>query len=116
LAPPEPIVFAYVVSEGFRIGYERTSEQDVAFGIRQLADIAVKALSPAVNDPYTGMQALEHISVVLAALAPRPLGNLLLHDPDGQPRVAVPGRDFSYYVDLATGQIRRYGRSRPRGP
>ncbi len=113
-SPPVPEEYLHAVRATVRIGYERTNEQDVAFGIRQLADIAVKALSPAVNDPYTGMQALEHISVVLAALAPRPLGDQVLSDPDGRPRVVVPGRDFAYYVDLATGQIRRYGTSEPR--
>ena len=40
-----------------RIGFERTLEQDVAFGIRQQIDIACKALSPAINDPYTAVQA-----------------------------------------------------------
>lgn len=112
--PPDPGAYKHAVRESIRIGYERTMEQDVAFGIRQLADIAVKSLSPAVNDPYTAMQALEHISVVLSALAPRPLGNQILTDAEGQPRVAVPGRDFAYYVDLATGQIRRYGCNEPR--
>lgn len=55
--------------DSVRIGYERTMEQDVAFGIRQLADIASKALSPAINDPYTAVQAVDHLSVLLAALA-----------------------------------------------
>jgi uncharacterized membrane protein len=113
-APPVVSAFADVVHDAVRIGYERTTEQDVAFGIRQLADIGVKALSPAVNDPYTGMQALEHIAVVLAALAPRTLGHQRLTDERGRLRVAVPGRDFAYYVELGTGQIRRYGASEPR--
>jgi len=52
--------------------------------------------------------------VVLAELSHRPLGNQMLRDPAGAPRVAIPGRDFAYYVDLACGQIRRYGRSEPR--
>jgi uncharacterized membrane protein len=112
--PPDPHAYVHIVREAVRIGYERTAEQDVAFGIRQLADIAVKALSPAVNDPYTAIQAFEHISVVLAALAPRPLGNQQLNDGGGLPRVAVPGRDFAYFVDLATGQVRRYGSNEPR--
>jgi uncharacterized membrane protein len=113
-APPDPAAYAGFVRDAVRIGYERTTEQDVAFGIRQLVDIAVKALSPAVNDPYTGMQALEHLSVVLAALAPRALGHQVLSDGRGTVRVAVPGRDFTTYLDLATSQIRRYGATEPR--
>ena len=111
---PDVEALATTLHDSVRIGYERTNEQDVAFGIRQLADIAAKALSPAVNDPYTGMQATEHLAVVLAALAPRPLGNQLLDDDSGQLRVVVPGRDFATYVELATGQVRRYGSSEPR--
>ena len=112
--PPHPTEFEHVVREAVRIGFERTMEQDAAFGVRQLADIASKALSPAINDPYTAVQALQHIAVVLAELSHRPLGNQMLRDPAGAPRVAIPGRDFAYYVDLACGQIRRYGRSEPR--
>ena len=112
--PPDVDRFGGFVRDAVRIGYERTTEQDVAFGIRQLADIGVKALSPAVNDPYTGMQALEHIGVVLAALAPRQLGSQILYDGRGRLRVVVPWRDLAYYVELGTGQIRRYGSSEPR--
>jgi uncharacterized membrane protein len=112
---PAPDVAAVenAVREGVRIGFERTNEQDVAFGMRQLADISVKALSPAINDPYTAIQSLEHLSVVLATLAARPLGSQVLAD-DGRDRVVLHGRDLEYYVELATGQIRRYGRDEPR--
>ena len=111
---PDVDLLAASVRDAVRIGYERTNEQDVAFGIRQLADIAAKALSPAVNDPYTGMQATDHLAVVLADLARRPLGDQLLTDGSGEPRVSAPGRDFATYVELATGQVRRYGSNEPR--
>ena len=65
------------------------------FGVRQLADIAVKALSPAINDPYTAIQALEHLGVLLAKLVRRPLGSQRLHDDAGTTRVVVPGPDLS---------------------
>ncbi|HKE67990.1 MAG TPA: DUF2254 domain-containing protein [Nocardioidaceae bacterium] len=112
--PPPPEEFAAVAHDTIRIGIERTAEQDAAFGIRQLADMGVKALSPAINDPYTAIQAVEHIAVVLAALTQRPLGNQQLHDADGAVRVLVRRRDLVYYLDLATGQVRRYGASEPR--
>jgi uncharacterized membrane protein len=111
---PDATHFVQPVHDAVRIGYERTAEQDVALGVRQLADIAVKALSPAVNDPYTAIQALEHLSVVLASLAARPLGCVFRYDDGGALRVVVPGRDLAYYVELATGQIRRYGADEPR--
>jgi uncharacterized membrane protein len=112
--PPDPAAFRAAARDAIRIGFERTAEQDVAFGVRQLADIAVKALSPAINDPYTSIQALEHIGVVLAALARRPLGSQRLLDDSGTVRVVMPWRDLAYYLDLATGQVRRFGRAEPR--
>jgi len=112
--PPDPAAFKTAAHDAVRIGFERTAEQDVALGVRQLADIAVKALSPAINDPYTSIQSLEHLSVLLAVLAQRELGPQLIRDGDGNLRVVVPGRDLAYFLELATGQVRRYGRSEPR--
>jgi uncharacterized membrane protein len=111
---PREVDWLTAVHDSVRIGFERTVEQDAAFGVRQLADIASKALSPAINDPYTAAQALDHLSVVLSALAVRPLGNEHLVDGAGRVRVVVPGRDFGYFVDLACGQIRRFGKAEPR--
>ncbi|WP_334171086.1 DUF2254 domain-containing protein [Sinomonas sp.] len=105
---------ARALGQSVRIGYERTMEQDVAFGIRQLADIASKALSPAINDPYTAIQAVDHLSSVLAALAVRRHGTQTAADASGTVRLYVPGRDFEYLLDLALGQVRRYGANEPR--
>jgi len=112
--PVDPAALQPAVRAAVRIGFERTMEQDVAFGVRQLADVASKALSRAVNDPYTAVQAVQHLSVILAALARRRAGNQLLHDDVGALRVAVPARDFAYYLELACGQVRRYGKAEPR--
>jgi uncharacterized membrane protein len=114
LPTPRAADWERVMQGAVRIGFERTAEQDVAFGVRQLTDIACKALSPAINDPYTGIQSLEHISVVLAALARRRIGGQLLVDDTGAVRVIVHGRALPYFVDFACGQIRRYGAREPR--
>lgn len=102
------------LDHGVRLGFERTAEQDAAFGVRQLADVASKALSPAINDPYTAVQAVDHLSVILGALARHPLGGQALTDETGVPRVLVPGRDWAYFLDLGLGQVRRYGHTEPR--
>ena len=94
-----------------RIGFERTLEQDIGFGIRQLVDVACKALSPAINDPYTAVQAVDHLSVIFSKLGPRPLGDVVLRDGVGV--VILPGRRFDELLSLACGLIRRYGAREP---
>jgi uncharacterized membrane protein len=96
-----------------RVGIERTMEQDIAFGIRQLVDIALRALSPAINDPYTAVQATDHLTNILAVLADRPLTAWMLRDADGIVRLTVPRPGFIDYVDLACDQIRRFGAAEP---
>ncbi len=110
---PDAAVFTRSVNDVVRIGFERTLEQDAAFGIRQLVDMACKALSPAVNDPYTAVQAIDHLSVIFCALARRPLGDDVATAPSGSARVIVPGRRFGDYLSTMCGLIRRYGSTEP---
>ena len=109
---PSPQAFLPALREGVRIGFERTLEQDAALGIRQLVDIACKALSPAVNDPYTAVQAVDHLSVIFCALAQRPLGNHVVDGGSGA-AVIIPGRRFPDYLAVMCGLIRRYGAREP---
>jgi uncharacterized membrane protein len=99
-------------NESIRIGFERTLEQDAAFGIRQLVDVASKALSPAVNDPYTAVQAIDHIAVIMAAIARKEHGTALYTAGEGT-TVTIPGYAFGDYLDLSCDQVRRYGASEP---
>jgi uncharacterized membrane protein len=108
---PDPRDLTRVLDAGVRIGFERTLEQDAAFGIRQLVDVACKALSPAVNDPYTAVQAVDHLSVIFCALARQPLGPHVARD--GQGVVIVPARRFGDYLAVMCGLIRRYGAGEP---
>ncbi len=101
------------VQEAVRLGYERTLEQDVAFGFRQLVDIAVKALSPALNDPVTATHAVGHLADLLVRLNEHRLGPTVHRDAAGRPRVVVPDRDVRYYLDLACAQVRRFGSREP---
>lgn len=101
------------VQASVRQGVERTLEQDAAYGLRQLVDIAVKAASDAVSDPTTAVDAIGHLSVLVAALAARRLGSTVLVDQGNVARVVVPRRDFSEYLDLAITQIRLYAQDDP---
>ena len=96
-----------------RIGFERTIAQDAASGFRQLTDIAVKALSPAINDPVTAAHAVGHLADLLVQLSGRRLGPTLHQDADAVGRVVVGDRDLPYYLDLVCGPVRRYGRADP---
>jgi uncharacterized membrane protein len=96
------------------IGPERTNVQDVGFGFRQLVDVAVRALSPGVNDPTTAEHALGHLSVLLCRLVTRTAGPRVLADADGQPRVALAFPRFEDLLDLTLSQIRLYGVPDPR--
>jgi len=111
--PPDPAALADAVRDAVRIGYQRTLQQDVRFGMRQLVDIALRALSPAVNDPYTAIQATHRLTVLLCALVARPLGDYQVSGGKGEARVIVRAPAFADYAELACGQIRRYGAAEP---
>ena len=89
----------------YRIGSQRTLDQDVGFGLRQLVDIALKALSPGINDTTTAVQCIDRLGALLALLAPRVLGVPIL-GADGRARVLVESADFTAYLGTAFDQIR----------
>ncbi len=94
----------------FVIGEERTIEQDPAFALRILVDIAIRALSPAVNDPTTTVQVLGAIEDLLILIGESDLhGRGDLHDDDGNLRVVVETRSWEDLLALALTEIREYG-------
>jgi len=101
------------VGDGLQLGFDRSMQQDVAFGIGQLVDIAIRAISPAINDPRTAVEATHHLSVLVCELGPRRLDPLIGRDDQGRVRVIVERHGFAHYLDLALEQIRRYGASEP---
>jgi uncharacterized membrane protein len=111
--PPTPAMLGKAVADAVQVGFERTMVQDVLFGLRRLVDTANRALSPAVNDPYTAIQAVHHLTVLLCVLAGRQLGDRLCRDTEGILRVAIPLPDFAEYLVRSTAQIRRFGAAEP---
>ncbi|QJW91533.1 DUF2254 domain-containing protein [Spirosoma taeanense] len=87
------------------IGRHRSIDQDVAFGIQQLVDIALKALSPGINDTTTAIMAVDYLSAILERLAKRTFPDPLRTD-DGQQRILVRAADFEAYSRLAFDLIR----------
>ncbi len=96
------------IHDTFVTGIERTLHHDVAFGVRQLADIAIKSLSPGINDPTTATQAVDRLGGILV-MAGRRLPPARILTADGRPAVFLPTVSFEELVDLACTQIRHYG-------
>jgi uncharacterized membrane protein len=91
------------------LGLDRTSEQDPKYPIRLLVDIAIKALSPAINDPTTAVQAIDQIEDLLRRLGRRDLEVGCARDADGVLRLAFPMPTWEDYLTLAFDEIRQYG-------
>lgn len=104
-APPDASL-AKAVRAAFELGPVRTVEQDAAFGIRQIVDVALKALSPGVNDTTTAVMCVEHVGVVLEALAARAIPDRL-RSADGVVRLVASGRSFETLAGLCLDQIRQ---------
>ncbi|MBT1676685.1 DUF2254 domain-containing protein [Curtobacterium aurantiacum] len=108
-----PVVAPDAVQRAVEVGYERTMEQDIAYGFRQLTDIAVKAVSPAINDPVTAVHAIGYCADLLVRLERVVEGSRALGDRTEALRVVVLDRDLRYWLDLVCGPVRRYGSSEP---
>jgi uncharacterized membrane protein len=94
-----------------RVGQERTFEQDPLLALRLLADIALRGLSPAINDPTTAVQALDAIDSLLRALVVH-LDVGVVGDAEGRPRVRVPMPEWEEFVSVALDEIAPWRRAR----
>jgi uncharacterized membrane protein len=92
-------------------GSERTMEQDPLFGIRVLVDIAIKALSSAINDPTTAVLAIDQLHRLLRRAGTRNLRTDSILGPSGTLRVIFRTPDWNDFVHLAFTEIRHYGAS-----
>ena len=92
-----------------RLATTRTFEQDPKYAIRLLVDIAIRALSPAVNDPTTAVQALDQIEDLLRRLGRRQLDAGHARDGTGTIRVTFPVPTWQDYLTLSFDEIRQFG-------
>lgn len=95
----------------FDFGPTRTLKQDVEFGILKIVDIALKAISPAVNDPSTVVNCIDQLSAVLIYFCSHNPTDQMHTDTDGKVFVTIPWLDFERLVDSAFEQIRMYGKT-----
>ncbi len=91
------------------LGDERTFEQDPKYALRLLVDIAIRALSPAINDPTTSVQALDQVEDLLIRLGNRRLEIGAFHDNEGKLRVIIPFPSWEDFLLIAFEEIRFYG-------
>jgi uncharacterized membrane protein len=123
LAPGEDVFRLYgagtgaVSNAGLRdcvvLGLGRSLEQDPVFGFRILVDIAIKALSPAINDPTTGVQAIDQIHYLLHLLGMRQIDTGIVRDSSGEIRLVYRTPCWEDFVTLAVTEIRLCGAGSP---
>ena len=99
------------IRQAFDFGPSRTLQQDVEFGVLQIVDIALKAISPAVNDPSTAISCVDQLSRILIRFASREAPDSILYDPPGVFRVSIPWIGFERLLDSALDQIRMYSKT-----
>ena len=96
-------------TSAFTLGKQRTPTQDVEFGVLQLVEIAVRALSPSLNDPYTAVNSLDQLSVALCHLAERDLPGRYRYDKQHRLRIIATPLTFEQVLDVTFDQIRMNG-------
>jgi uncharacterized membrane protein len=96
------------------LGKERVLDDDPGFGLRQLVDIAERALSPGINDPTTAVQVIDQLHDLLRLLAARPLPERQTLGEDGRLAVHVPQPTFEDHLHLAVDEIAHWGADSPR--
>jgi uncharacterized membrane protein len=113
-APADPDEATRRATGAVQVGTTRTMEQDASYGIRQLADVALKALSTGVNDPTTAQDAIFHMAGVLRELMTRPSPPLVQVDDEGRRVIHASGdTEDADLVALAYDEVRRAAATMP---
>jgi uncharacterized membrane protein len=104
---------AHRLRSAIALGEGRTMQQDIAFGLRQLIDIGLRALSPGINDPTTAIEVLVHLGGILAELQRSHLPSRVLLGDEGQVVVATADLDYADYVGRGFDQLRHVAADHP---
>jgi uncharacterized membrane protein len=98
------------VLDAFMMGQQRTSVQDIRYALNQQADVAIRALSPGINDPLTAIACLEHLSDALCRIQGRRMPSPLRYDDQKQLRVVATPVSYRRMVETSIGLVREYAR------
>jgi uncharacterized membrane protein len=104
---------APTIHRAVRIGQHRTLEQDIEFAFAQLSEVAIRALSPAINDTYTGLSCIDWLGDALRMFAAFPDPEGVWHAKRGEVRLLVPPLRFVRVVRAAIDLIRQAGAGTP---
>lgn len=99
------------INDAFILGKERSEQQDIEFPIAQLVEIALRALSPGINDPFTAIRCVDRLGAGLSRLAQKDFPSPYRYDEDQKLRAIAYGVTFEGLVDGALNGIRQYARS-----
>lgn len=99
------------INNTFVFGSQRTEQQDIEFSIDQLVEIAVRALSPGINDPFTAVRCIDQLNAALCHFAQREIPSPYRYDHNNQLRIIAEPITFADVTDAAFNQIRQYGQS-----
>lgn len=99
------------INESLMLDVQRTATQDVEFVFNQIVEVAVRSLSPGINDPFTAIICIDHLGQGLRHMAKRTIPSPCRYGEDGSLRVIACPVTFPELVDVAFDQIRHYGRS-----
>ncbi|CAN5539084.1 DUF2254 domain-containing protein [soil metagenome] len=110
--PPDRVTeeVAKALQGAFYLGSRRTLFQDAEFAVDQLVEVALRALSPGINDPFTALACVDRLGAALADLADKQIPSPYRHDETGTLRVVAAGVTSAGIVDAAIHQIRQTGR------
>lgn len=101
------------LTDQFIIGETRSTQQDLEFSFHQMVEVAARALSPGVNDPYTAMACIDHLSATMCYLAEAQFPSKYRFDEEGDLRVITDILTFEGILDVAFNQIRQFSGGSP---
>lgn len=96
------------ISNQFEIGKTKTSQQDIEFSINQMVEIAARALSPGINDPFTAMACIDNLTAIMSYLAQAKFPSKFQFDEIGNLRIIADTVEFEGVLDAAFNQIRQF--------
>jgi uncharacterized membrane protein len=101
------------IIDQFVIGKAKTAQQDIEFSIFQMVEIAARALSPGINDPFTAIACIDNLTAILCYLAQAKFPSKYRYDAEGTLRLIVNAVDFEGILDAAFNQIRQFSGGSP---